>query len=261
MSVLELFDLSGNVAIVTGAARNLGRQSALALAEAGADVATCDVLESEGRQTCHDIQSLGRHSLFAQVDVTRPDEIASFVRETIDVLGRVDILVNNVGIPSRGRPLDEEDEESWERVIVTNLTSVFSFSKVIARHMIERGEGGVIINMGSISGMIINNIAPRHNVPYCVSKAGVLHLTRGMASDWAEYGIRVNAVAPGHMLTEQIGYMDQYPEIGQRVLANTPLKRLGRSDELKGTLVYLASRASSFMTGSVIVIDGGITIW
>jgi NAD(P)-dependent dehydrogenase (short-subunit alcohol dehydrogenase family) len=261
VKVLELFELSGKVGIVTGAAQNLGRQSALALAEAGADVAICDLLETQGEQTCSDIKSLGRRCLFGKVDVTRPEEIADFVRWTLDSLGKIDILVNNVGIPCTGRRLEDEDEESWGRVIETNLTSVFSFSKVVAKHMIERGEGGVILNMGSIAGMIINNITPRHNVPYCVSKAGVLHLTRGMASDWAQYGIRVNAIAPGHMMTDQIGYMDQYPEIGERVLANTPLKRLGQVDELKGTLIYLASNASSFMTGSVIVIDGGITIW
>jgi NAD(P)-dependent dehydrogenase (short-subunit alcohol dehydrogenase family) len=127
--------------------------------------------------------------------------------------------------------------------------------------MIERGEGGVIINMGSMSGFIINNLTPRANVPYCVTKAAVLHLTRGMAADWAQYGIRVNAIAPGYMVTEQTGYVDQNPELRERLLSNTPLRRFGRIDELKGTIVYLASKASSFMTGSVIVVDGGTTVW
>ena len=261
MTVLHLFDLSGQVAIVTGAARGLGRQSALALAEAGADVAICDLLEADGNRTRLEIEALGRRGLFARVDVTQPREIDPYVRQVIDSLGKVDILVNNVGITSQGRRLEDENDEFWRHIIETNLSSVFYFSQVVTRHMMERGEGGVIINMGSMSGFIINNLTPRANVPYCVTKAAVLHLTRGMASDWAQYGIRVNAIAPGYMVTEQTGYVDQNPTLRERLLANTPLGRFGRVDELKGTVVYLASKASSFMTGSVIVVDGGTSVW
>jgi NAD(P)-dependent dehydrogenase (short-subunit alcohol dehydrogenase family) len=233
----------------------------LALAEAGADVAICDLLEAKGEQTRLEIESLGRRSLFARVDVTQPQEIERFARQVIDSLGKADILVNNAGITSQGRRLEQETDEFWRHIVETNLSSVFYFSRVIARHMIERGEGGAIINMGSMSGFIINNLAPRANVPYCVTKAAVLHLTRGMAADWAQYGIRVNAIAPGYMVTEQTGYVDQNPELRERLLLNTPLKRFGGIDELKGTIVYLASKASSFMTGSVIVVDGGTTVW
>ena len=261
MKVMELFQLHGKVAIVTGAARGLGRQSALALAEAGADVAICDLLEAQGTQTYREIESLGRRSLFARVDVTQSQEIGPFVHQVIDSLGQVDVLVNNVGIPSQGRSLEDEKEKFWQHILETNLSSMFYCSQAVARHMIERGEGGTIINMGSMSGNIINNITPRRNVPYCVTKAGVLHLTRGMAPDWAPYGIRVHAIAPGYMKTEQTGFFDQHPELAERVLANTPMKRFGRVDELKGTVVYLASEASSFMTGSVVVVDGGTTIW
>jgi NAD(P)-dependent dehydrogenase (short-subunit alcohol dehydrogenase family) len=177
----------------------------------------------------------------------------------IDRLGKVDVLVNNVGIGSSGRSLEVETDAYWRHIFEANLSSIFYVSRPVARHMIERGEGGVIINMGSMSGMIINNMPPRRNVPYCATKAGVLHLTRGMASDWAGYGIRVNAIAPGYMTTDQTSYMDA--DLIERLAANTPLGRLGKVDELNGTVVYLASEASSFMTGSVIVVDGGTTIW
>ena len=259
MTVLDLFDLSDRVAVVTGAARGLGRQSALALAEAGADVAICDLLEPQGEGVVDEIKALGRRSLFAQVDVTRSEQADAFVQRVIDKLGRIDILVNNVGIPSQGRPLEDESDTFWRHIVETNLSSMLYVARPVVRHMIERSEGGAIINMGSMSGLIVNNLSPRRNVPYCATKAGVLHLTRGMASDWARYGIRVNAIAPGYMTTEQTSYMDD--DLAERLLANTPMGRFGRVDELKGTVVYLASRASSFVTGSVIVVDGGTTIW
>ena len=259
MGVLKLFDLTGNVALVTGAARGLGKQSALALAEAGADVAICDLLEDEGEQTKTEIEDTGRGSLFAKVDVTKPDEAASFVELVVGQLGKADILVNNAGIISKGRMLEDEEDLFWQHILETNLSSMLYMSRPFVEHLKARGEGGVIINMGSMSGLVINNITPRHNVPYCVSKAGVLHLTRGMASDWAQYGIRVNAVAPGYMKTDQTSYVDA--ELEARLIENTPVKRFGRADELKGTVVYLASKASSFMTGQTLVVDGGTTIW
>ena len=259
MHVMKLFDLSGKSAIVTGAARGLGKHSALALAEAGADVAVCDVLEDQGRRTAAEIESVGVRSRSAVVDVTNVSAVDAFVRDTEAVFGRVDILVNNVGIPSDGRRLEEVSEEFWNTILEANLSSVFYVSRAFVRHVKERGGGGTIINMGSISGLIINNLRPRRIVPYCVSKAGVLQLTKGMASDWTEYGVRVNAIAPGHMRTAQTAYMSG--EIADRVLANTPMHRVGDEDELKGTVVYLASDASSFMTGQAIVLDGGMTIW
>jgi NAD(P)-dependent dehydrogenase (short-subunit alcohol dehydrogenase family) len=261
MSVLDLFNLVHQVAVVTGAARGLGRQAALALAEAGADVAICDLLEEEGRRTEAEIAGLGRRSYFARVDVARPEEIERFVQEVISRLGKIDILVNNAGMPSDGLSLEDEPDEAWQRMIETNLSSMFYFGKRVAQHMIARGQGGVIINMASINSLVISNIFPRHNVPYCVAKAGVAQLTRGMASDWAQYGIRANAIAPGYMLTAQTAASRQYPEIVERLIANTPMKRYGQEEEIKGLVVFLASPASSFMTGSVVIMDGGTTIW
>jgi NAD(P)-dependent dehydrogenase (short-subunit alcohol dehydrogenase family) len=266
MSVLDLFKLTGQVAIVTGGARGLGRQMALALAEAGADVAICDLLDEDGRRTAAELAALGRRSLFGKVDVTRVDEIDAFVGQVVDRLGKIDILVNNAGMSSDGLALNEEPDDAWRRMIDTNLSSMFYFGKRVAGRMIARQQagddaGGVIINMASINSLIISNIAPRHNVPYCVAKAGVAQLTKGMAADWVSYGIRVNAIAPGTMLTAQTAASRKYPEIVERIVANTPMKRYGDEEEIKGLVVYLASPASSFMTGSLVVMDGGTTIW
>lgn len=261
MHALELFDLSHKVAIVTGGARGLGKQSALALAEAGADIAICDLLEQEGDLTCREIAALGRRALFGKVDVTRPEQIEAFLAKVLARMGKVDILVNNAAMPSLGVSVEEIEAPAWRQSMETNLSSILYFSKPVAKQMIERQIGGTIINMASISGLVISNIFPRHNVEYCTAKAGVAHLTKGMASDWAQHRIRVNAIAPGYIRTAQTAASAQYPEIVERIVASTPMKRYGREDELKGTVVYLASEASSFMTGSVVVIDGGLTIW
>jgi NAD(P)-dependent dehydrogenase (short-subunit alcohol dehydrogenase family) len=261
MKVLELFGLAGQVAIVTGGARGLGRQEALALAEAGADVAICDLLVAEGEQMQHEIEALGRRSFFGKVDVTQPAEIESFIQQVLAKLGKIDILVNNAGMPSSGLALEDESIDTWRRMIDTNLSSIFYMAQPVAKHMIARKEGGAIINIASINSLVISNILPRHNVPYCAAKGGVAQLTRGMAADWAPYNIRVNAIAPGYIKTAQTAASRQNPEIVERITANTPMKRYGREDEIKGTIVYLASQASSFMTGSIVVLDGGTTIW
>jgi gluconate 5-dehydrogenase len=195
------------------------------------------------------------------VDVTRPDEIEAFVGQVVERLGKIDILVNNAGMPSDGLALEQEPDDALRRMIDTNLSSMFYFGKRVAQHIIGRGEGGVIINIASINSLIISNITPRHNVPYCVAKTGVAGLTRGMASDWAQYGIRVNAIAPGYIKTAQTAASRQYPEIVERIIANTPMKRYGQEEEIKGLVVFLVSRASTFMTGSLVVMDGGTTIW
>ena len=141
-----------------------------------------------------------------------------------------------------------------------DLSSMFYFAKPVARHMIKRGEGGVIINMASINSFVISNMGSRYNVPYCVAKGGVAQLTRGMAWNWALHGIRVNAIAPGYMLTSMSDTLLKFPELRAGVVSSIPMKRLGSEEEIKGTIVYLASEASSYMTGSIIIMDGGMTI-
>ncbi|MCL5097404.1 MAG: SDR family oxidoreductase [Candidatus Omnitrophica bacterium] len=261
MNVLDLFRLTGQVAIVTGGAQNLGRQHALALAEAGADVAICDLLPEAGKQTCREIEALGRHAFFGQVDVTQTDQIDAFLEAAIKQLGPIDILVNNAAMPSEGCALETVDDNLWRKIIDTNLSSIFYFSKRVARHMIATKRPGRIINIASVNAVIISNILPRHNIAYCTAKAGVAHLTRGMAAEWAPYRIRVNAVAPGYIHTAQTAASAKYPEIVERITSNTPMKRYGRIDELKGAIVFLASEASSYATGSMVTVDGGHTIW
>ncbi len=260
-AVGALFDLRGRTAIVTGGARGLGRQHALALAEAGAHVAICDLLADEGEHTRGELEALGARALFGRVDVTAPAEIDSFIARVFSELGPIRVLVNNAARPSEGVALETVEDELWRRIIDTNLSSVFYFGKRVALHMIAKGVAGSIINVSSMNAFVISNIAPRHNVAYCTAKAGIVGLTRGMAAEWARHGIRVNALAPGYILTEQTAASAANPEIYARNVENTPMKRYGRIDELKGAIVYLASDASSFMTGAALTVDGGYTIW
>jgi NAD(P)-dependent dehydrogenase (short-subunit alcohol dehydrogenase family) len=260
-SIKALFDLSGRTAIVTGGARGLGRQHAFALAEAGADVAICDILEAEGKRTAGEIESRGVRAIFERVDVRVAADIDRFVARVEDELGPIRILVNNAARPSEGVPLETVDDELWRCIIETNLSSVFYFGKRVALRMIEKGVSGSIINVASINAFVISNITPRHNVTYCTAKAAIVGLTRGMAAGWAAHDIRVNALAPGYILTDQTAASAANPEIYARNVENTPMKRYGRLDELKGAIVYLASDASSFMTGAAVTVDGGYTIW
>ena len=195
------------------------------------------------------------------MDVAQSDQIESFLSQVVARLGPIDILVNNAAIPSEGIALHEVSDDQWRRIIDVNLSSLFYVGKRVAQYMIERGRGGRIINIASMNATVIGNLAPRHNVTYCVAKAGVAHLTKGMAAEWAQYGIRVNALAPGFIHTQQTAASAKIPEILERNLANTPMKRYGRLDELKGAIVFLASEASSFATGSVLTLDGGYTVW
>jgi NAD(P)-dependent dehydrogenase (short-subunit alcohol dehydrogenase family) len=260
MNAMEMFKLNGKTAIVTGGARGLGRQAALALAEAGADVAICG-RNTDGTAVAKEVEALGRKGFFAKVDLTKSSEIEVFVEDVIRSFGKIDILVNNAGIGTRGQSLETVKDEEWHEFIDGILNTVFYMSKPVARHMIARGRGGIIINISSIAAMVISNLAPRYNVPYCVAKAGVSHLTKGMATNWAPHGIRVNAIAPGFIPTDMGDTLQKFPDIMARLLAGQPMGRFGRSEEIKGPVLFLASEASSYMTGSVVVVDGGATIW
>ncbi len=260
-NVLESFKLTDQVAVVTGGARALGRQHALALAEAGARVAVCDLLVEDGESTRADLEALGRPAYFGQADVADTGQIDAFLADVERVLGPIDILVNNAARPSEGVALETVDDDLWREIVDVNLSGAFYVGKRVAQRMIARGRGGVIINIASINASVISNILPRHNVTYCVAKSGIAQLTRGMAAEWADYGIRVNALAPGYILTPQTAVSARSSEIRERIIASTPMKRYGNLDELKGAIVFLASSASSFMTGSVLYVDGGFTIW
>jgi NAD(P)-dependent dehydrogenase (short-subunit alcohol dehydrogenase family) len=252
----DMFGLQGRVAIVTGAAQGLGRAMAEGLLEAGAAVVVYDCEAARGEATGRELSALGP-TRFVAGDVRDPDQVAAGARAAVEAFGGVDILINNAGLktpPGGHRPAQELDLAAWQTVLDVNLTGVWLWSRAVYAAMVERG-GGSIVNISSIYGLA-GALVP--NSPYCATKAGVLGLTRELAIEWASVGIRVNAIAPGFMGgdVERSGHYAD-PEVRARIVNNTPLGRWGTPAELKGTVIYLASAASTMVTGQTIVVDGG----
>ena len=260
MSVLDLFRLDGKRALVTGASRGLGRVMALALADAGADVVitgrTTETLES----TAGEIRSRGREAWTIQADMGVPAECQAACERVLAEMGPIDILVNNVGNREINVPIATEPLEVWQRSIDLNLTSCFLGTKIIGQAMLERGRGGRIINISSISGLIANRgIGGRD---YETGKAAVLHFTRCAAVDWAPHGITVNAICPGLFMTDKNREWNELrPDLIEIFVTNVPMGRPGEPDEIGPLAVFLASPASSYVTGAAYVIDGGYTAW
>lgn len=255
MSVFDNFSLDGEIAIVTGAAQGLGRQMASGLVEMGADVAIADVNVGKAERTATDLD--GETEVVAvEVDVTDEASVEAMVETVTDRLGPVDVLVNNAGIVENS-PVETTDIDSWRRVVAVNLDGVFLCAKHVGQQMLARGEGR-IVNVSSMSGFDVN--VPQKQASYNTTKAGVRMLTQSLAVEWGDRGIRVNAIAPGYMRTDLVDeVLAENPEMEETWLENTPMGRLGRPEELKELVVYLASDASSYMTGSTVVIDGGYT--
>jgi NAD(P)-dependent dehydrogenase (short-subunit alcohol dehydrogenase family) len=257
MSVLDEFDLDGKNALVTGGGRGLGKAMASALAEAGANIAIIDVNRENAEQSADEITEIGVETTAVEADVTDEAEMEAMVEKVIDRLGSIDVLLNNAGVTSNA-PAAEMSVEDWQRTINVNLTGVFLCAKHVGRHMIEQGSGS-IINISSMSGFVANY--PQPQIGYNASKAGVIMVTRSLASEWAEHGIRVNSIAPGYMRTDLVDeVLEEDPEMEEIWLEYTPLGRLGQPEELGGIVVFLASEASSYMTGEVVAYDGGYTI-
>ena len=252
MGVLDAFDLSGKVAVVTGGNRGLGEAWVRALADVGATVIIAARDDERSERT--------RASVGGDVDTVGLDvRDAADVRAARDTVverhGRVDILVNNAGACIH-RPALEVADDEWEHVIDVNLNGLWRCSQAFGRHMIDNG-GGVIVNIGSISAQIVNR--PQMQSAYNASKAAVHQLTKSLAAEWAPYGVRVNALAPGYVKTEMAA-VDR-PEFRRHWIEDAPMQRYAMPDELGPALVFLASDASSFMTGATLVIDGGYTLW
>lgn len=255
MNIKELFNLEGEKAIVTGGSQGLGKEMAIALAEVGADVAIVDINQEKGEKVIKEIKHLGRESFFIKCDVSKEDEVENMVKKVKNKFGKIDILVNNAGIVNN-YPAEEMDLKEWDKIMDVDLKGVFICSQKIGREMIKQKKG-VIVNIASMSGIIVNN--PQPQCHYNTAKAGVIHLTKSLAAEWAKYNIRVNAIAPGYMGTDMVERA--FPKYGKFWMPLIPMGRIGKPYEIKGPIVFLCSKASSYITGSVLVMDGGYTIW
>lgn len=254
MNAKQLFDLTGRVAIVTGGSAGLGRQMAQGLAEMGANVVLCARKKERCDQTAEELRQTGVQALALGCDVRNPEQIRTVVEATISQFGRIDILINNAGT-SWGAPVGEMRLEHWNKVIETNLTATFLFSQDVGRHMVPQRRGK-IINIASVAGL--HGAPPElQAVGYHASKGGVIAFTRDLACKWAPHNIQVNAIAPGWFPTHMSAVvMEQNKEA---LLKRIPAGRFGSDDDLKGAAVFLASDASSYVTGHVLVVDGGQT--
>lgn len=258
MGTLPYFDLTGRIALITGGATGIGRGIAEGLADAGAGIVLAarrlDLCETAAREIR---ERTGARTMACPCDITRTEEIEALVRRVGERMGPVDILVNNSGVGGSEKPILQMEDKDWQEVLATNLTGVFSLSRAVVRTMVERGSGGKIINVASIGALVV---WPKMSA-YCASKGGCLQLTKVMALEWARYNIQVNAILPGYFETPMNRTFFS-GDAGRRVIATSiPVKRIARIEEIRGVAVLLASEASSFMTGSAVVVDGGQTCW
>ncbi|MCC7165014.1 MAG: glucose 1-dehydrogenase [Anaerolineae bacterium] len=250
----NIFSLTNKTAIVTGGGRGLGRAIAIGLAQFGADVALVARTENELQKTAREVETQGRRALVYPSDVSNKQAIERVVNDVIAQWGRVDILVNNAGVDA-AKPAIEYTEEDWDFVLDVNLKGYFLFAQAVARHMKETG-GGAIVNNSSICG----DVAVKNIVAYNASKGGVNMLTRTLAVEWAPYNIRVNAFSPAYMEAFMPGAASEHDEKKEASIRElTPLGRRGRPEELVGPVVFLASDASSYVTGEILMVDGGWT--
>ena len=244
-----LFSLAGKVAIVTGASRGLGRAMALGLAEAGADVVVHG--SAPPRRTAEEIEGLGRRAAALGADLADRPAADRVAREAIAAFGRIDILINNAGTIRR-QPAAEHNDDWWDLVIEVNLSSVFRLCRAAGAHMLERGSGK-IVNIASLLAFQGGITVPG----YAAAKGGVAQLTKALANEWAGRGVNVNAIAPGYMATDNTAALQADPTRSRQILERIPAGRWGTPADLAGAAIYLASPASDYVNGHVLVVDGG----
>jgi gluconate 5-dehydrogenase len=248
----DMFRLDGSTAIVTGAAGGLGSAIARGVAQAGATVAVADIDPGRTRAVAEAISRDGQHAIPVEIDVTSWEGVERVVGDVEGRLGPVDVLVNCAGITRRNAAVDFRQAD-WERIIAVNLTGVFVASQAVGRRMVGRRRGR-IVNIASIAG----EIGLPGTIAYCASKGGVVMLTRALAVEWAPHNVRVNAIAPSWFTTAMGELIHTEPEYAERVMRRVPVGRMGKPEELIGGVVYLASEASSMVTGHVLAVDGGV---
>ena len=244
--------LEGKKAVVTGSGRGIGRSIALALARNGADVVVLDMDEAGAGETAGIIEQTGRKSLALAVDVSRLSEVEEAINKILDLLGSIDIVVNNAGI-TRDNLLIRMKEDEWDSVIAVNLKGSFNLSKAVARSMMKQ-RSGCIVNIASIIGMMGNT----GQANYAASKGGLIALTKSLAKEMAPRGIRVNAVAPGFIATEMTNKIPE--KLREEMVRSIPLGRMGETDDVAAVVSFLTSPAAGYITGQVIVVDGGMYI-
>ena len=246
---MNRFDLSGKVAIVTGASTGLGKGMSLGLAEAGADLVLVDYVSSA--ETAEEIKAMDRKAITIVADLMNIGPIQSIVNETIRTFGKVDVLVNNAGIIRR-TPAIDFSEKDWDDVMAINSKTVFFFCQAVARDMMKR-KYGKIINISSLLAFQGGILVPS----YAASKGAVAQVTKALANEWAQHGITINAIAPGYMATNNTKALREDPVRSKAILDRIPAGRWGTPDDLKGPVMFLASQASDYMNGHVLVVDGG----
>ncbi len=245
----SLFDLSGKIALVTGASTGLGAGMSVGLAEAGADLVLADIVDSA--ETAEKIKSLGRKVLKHITDLSQISSIHEVVDKAIATFGRIDILVNNAGIIRR-TPAIDFSEKDWDEVMLINSKTVFFLSQAVAKDMLKRKEGK-IINIASLLSFTGGITVPS----YAASKGAVAQITKALANEWAQYGININAIAPGYMETNNTEQLRKNPERFKSITERIPAGRWGKPDDLKGVVVFLSSSASDYVNGHVLLVDGG----
>jgi len=250
-------DLSGQVALVTGAGRGIGLATARALALAGADVIIAEYIAENGEKAVAEIESMGRNSMFIPVDVRDSESVDDMVATALANFPQIDILVNNAGIAQRMKA-EESSDEDWLNMMNVNLNGVFWCCRAVGRHMLER-QSGVIVSIASMSGMIVNK--PQEQTAYNVSKAGVIMMTKSLGAEWANRGVRVCCVSPGYIGTEMTKNSLSQPELKSTWLEMTPMGRVGEPEDIANAVLYLASPVAKFATGTNLVVDGGYTSW